>query len=399
MAREQEIPKGSADLVADLLQSLQVLRDACAGLSSGGRHNALPLSGQLRALLLERSRRALPLLPALTTELGLNPTIWVMPGAGDILPPGVPKPIMHLAGFPFSLDQRLPAQVELALTDLGDHKLIERDEESYSLRQVVEYYANKAGGAHFSKTVPPGLASILSTEVGDMLSMRDAVLNALMQIGQAVYAVGVDSVRRLTNFDAFFDVGVVDVGSRAVLLDALYPGSLMRLSVIVTDKRILEVRAAGIGGAVVGARLERVVDWSQPHVIHVSLRHDDSLQARLDVALDDGSIAASGLSQVPIFLSSALEQYDVCVNRLADGELGDSSIALAQWALLGFASDLDVARGFARFAHTSEPVERKTVHYHQESFGRAAPGARDLRNEGRVILSRMDCAMNTAADE
>ena len=70
----RELDKPLAWRLGELLQSLLVLRDSLRGLRDQQLHQIIPLSGQLRALLTERSGQAAPLLREIVARRGVGPS-------------------------------------------------------------------------------------------------------------------------------------------------------------------------------------------------------------------------------------------------------------------------------------------------------------------------------------
>jgi hypothetical protein len=77
------IPKPLAIRTVELVRALQIIKDAIDGARKGGIHNLIPLAGQLRALLTEKSKGADPLLLRLAETFAQPLEFYVMPGADD----------------------------------------------------------------------------------------------------------------------------------------------------------------------------------------------------------------------------------------------------------------------------------------------------------------------------
>jgi hypothetical protein len=75
--------KRLGDRIADLMLSLQVVRDALDGAHLGRMHQLIPLYGQLRALLSDRSKGNKPLLLDVSDQLGHPLYFFAMPGVDE----------------------------------------------------------------------------------------------------------------------------------------------------------------------------------------------------------------------------------------------------------------------------------------------------------------------------
>ncbi len=377
----------------ELLQSLQVIRDSLAGITTGRAHQVIPLSGQLRALLLEKRADSHALLIHATKQLGLSPTVFRMDGVDVGLPPEVPTPIFHLAGPPFSLRQEIPGQKEVALSALPAHDLIEFDGTRLSIKELIEFFANYSGGAHYSKRLPKPFARILGLNVPPLGPMRSALLNAMSQIGQVTYRIGLDALRAAAELDIFVDLGLPHP-SPGALIDAKYPESPLRLTIYLSNDLHIGVHMTGIDGSSMALWVNEQVDWTVPHVVHISVRHDDALATSLSLEIDDAKIRSEATSISPVFLPSVWNDYDVVLNSSAEQKPRPSALALGQLAVVGRSTPWSLAQVLTKFVDDARDTERQVVLYGSGSMGAARSGQRDFQNGGTVTLTRMSAVFD-----
>lgn len=77
--RDDGIKKSLNRRIGELLDSLQVIRDALSGLRAGRTYQLIPLSGQLRALLTEKRKDNKPLLLDLAEIMDGELIVYAMP--------------------------------------------------------------------------------------------------------------------------------------------------------------------------------------------------------------------------------------------------------------------------------------------------------------------------------
>jgi hypothetical protein len=165
----------------ELLGSLQVIRDSLQLVRAGQVHQLIPVYGQLRAILRERRKGSRSLLLDLADELHHELRIFSMPDVVVSPPPVTTGLLLHVGGPPFTLMRQLPAQEERNLKDLLDHRLVKYREDLYSVGDVIEFFANMAGGAHYSRNVRKDFAELLTFGLGG----QPFLTNALVQVAQA----------------------------------------------------------------------------------------------------------------------------------------------------------------------------------------------------------------------
>lgn len=392
VTRDPEVRKELGDLVPELLQSLQVVRDSVVLIKGGAEHQVIPLAGQLRALLLEKRRDAHPLLLSVVEALGVDARVHVMPASEEGLPEGLPEPIFHLAGFPFSTERELPGQVEIQLKELADRELVRFESRGYSVRDVIKFYADRAGGAHYSKAVPEAFARLLSLNAGHLLATRPMLSTAMRQIGEAVLSVALEAIRQRTDCDWFLHLAVPAPREGAALLDAAYPGTPMRMTVSLGKRGLVRVVASGLDRRTVAVESGEI-DWGDDHCLRISLRHDNRLLAHLSLKVDEDIHEAT--CSGPVFLESNVRDYDLLVNRGHDGPNREGAIlALAELAVVGHTTESAVGSFAEDFTMSSADPARRAVLYRAGGSGRAPAGTGDLVHDGEVVMSRMSSTLS-----
>ena len=121
MAKPIHIPKPLALRIRELIQSLLVLRDAIEKVSGGHFHQFIPIYGQLRALLVEKSKGNKSLLIDLANIVRQPLELWCMK---PVEPEQFPALVLCMSGFPVSLHQQLPGQEKISIEKFLKHKFL-----------------------------------------------------------------------------------------------------------------------------------------------------------------------------------------------------------------------------------------------------------------------------------
>ena len=199
-----DIPKPLTYRIQELIQSLQVVGDSVEAVQQRRLYQLIPLYGQLRALLCEKSKSNQPLLLTIAREIGMQLSLYCMPDVNDKnVPLGFKEDlVLHLSGFPVSIEKELPGQHIVKLEDFLNRKILffkgrEHREGKYSVGEIITFFANKAGGAHFSPDLPKDFAQLLSFG----LFGQPVLVKALIQIAQITYHLGLKLLRSLAEFE------------------------------------------------------------------------------------------------------------------------------------------------------------------------------------------------------
>ena len=152
-----------------------------------------------------------------------------MPGVED---PAIPEElrkdlILHVTGFPVSLERQFPAQKAMLLNEFLDQDLILFKGARYTPRKIIEWYANKASGAHYSSRIPEDFAALMTQNLMNIQPLA----NLLLQIGEATLAAGRKLLRSVVEFEIYALVVIPEQGPNAVqeanyLFDSRYEFTL-----------------------------------------------------------------------------------------------------------------------------------------------------------------------------
>lgn len=217
------VPKPLGIRIQELLQSLQVIRDSLTSVRQGKLHQIIPVYGQLRPLLSEKSKGNSPLLLDMARKMGLNLDFYCMSEAGN-LPEDLKKGLLlHLAGFPTTLEQELPNQNSISIEKFLDYQIVAYSGRSYKTKDIIAFFANKAGGAHYSTYLPQDFAELLSFG----LSGQPILVNALLQIAELIYRLGVKLIKSVADFKIHFLIFVPrqEIKESAYIFDSQYDKS------------------------------------------------------------------------------------------------------------------------------------------------------------------------------
>jgi hypothetical protein len=179
--RPQQETKPLIMRAIELVRALQIIADSCQAVRASRIHQLTPLSGQLRALLTERTRRADPLLFELANLLSQPLDVYVMPGTDDLALPDTLQQdaMLQLSGFPVTLKQELPAQRKMDLKSFLQHPILKYKGQHYTAKTVIEWFANWTGGAHYSRLIPTDFLELLAFEMSRFWKLSQNIIVSL----------------------------------------------------------------------------------------------------------------------------------------------------------------------------------------------------------------------------
>src|SRR5574338_70210 len=199
MPRRKEpnfIPKPFELRLWEFIDSLCIVRDALQGVRTGKQHQLRVIAGQLRLLLTDRSKGTEPLLVEIARRADIPLAVYHNRGVG--VPGGGQSQLLFaLGGFPISVKRMEAGQVEGDLQTLLEVLVLRLQDTTYSVREIIDLYANSAGGAHSPPNWPADVVDLSGVVVMGMHPLSQTIY----QLGEAVLRLGAALLNELGSFE------------------------------------------------------------------------------------------------------------------------------------------------------------------------------------------------------
>ncbi len=219
--RNQMVSKPPGMRINELTQSLLVMRDCIDLVGQGKLHHFLPLYGQLRLLLTEKSRNNEPLLLAVSKGLGIPLNVGFTPldhqaAPEDTIAIWVP---LDLNMEPNAFDDLL------TIDEFLDSPALYFDGRPYTSRELIRSFAVNQGGAHFSASAPSDFASMVAF-------MEQPLQHNLLEIAEATYTLGVRLLQNIRDLEihAYVAFPKQSFTQDAYVFDFKYPSTVNELN-------------------------------------------------------------------------------------------------------------------------------------------------------------------------
>jgi len=284
MNNYEEIEKGFANRFQEFIQSLQIINDSIQQFRSGKIHQIIPIYGQLRALLTEKSKKNTPLLFEIANEINASLDFYCMPDVDDF--PGILREglLLHITGFPLSIKKELPKQISISLQDFLNHEIIFFNNKKYKVNEIISFFANKSGGAHYASKLPKDFAQLLS--VG--LNGQPILVNSLLQIAEIVYKIGIKILQKLSNFESYILAFIPKqtLQEPAYIVDNFYPEGSMRYFFRIEPNMKLSFGVKGLQGNYALLTVNSLIDWDKIHLFNFAFIIDEFMESHLSIYID-----------------------------------------------------------------------------------------------------------------
>ena len=369
--------------LVEFRDALLLMRDCVFHLKSGKIYYLPALAGQLRGLLTDRDSRAEPRLLQIAEALQVAVPIYAMAGVDNPTFPSSIDPIIHFSGFPISTQKKFSKPVLITVDELLQHKVLRYKDTNYKVRTLIEWFANKLGGSHYSKSIPGALAELLPIQ----LFGQPALISIFVQIAESIIDIGHRILGHFSDQEIFFTVDASEFSGRGnrVLLDAKHPEVPMRTTMFVRDDRWLCFFLSGLGAEIAHIECDEPLQWGNGvKNVHLSLNISLSLTTQYTVSID-GRRAVSGSLDLPILNTANWYDWDVFYNKAHEITTASQGLYMGAFVVIGREiGDLDRAKMLIHLTDNSKDPRGGIVHFEPEAFGRSAPGQTDIKMKGAV---------------
>ena len=385
MSKYKSIRKPLLYRIQELIQSLQVMSDSLEAVKQGRLYQLIPLYGQLRALLSEKSKDNQPLLLTIAEEIGMQLNLYCMSDVDDKDFPSEFKQdlVLHLFGFPVSIEQELPGQHIIKLEDFLNRKILffkgrEYRGGKYSVEEIITFFANRAGGAHFSPDLPKDFAQLLSFG----LFGQPILVQALIQIAEITYHLGLKLLRSLTEFEIHLLAFIPrqELSETGYVFDNKYPDSHMRVYFCLDPGMRPKFGVRDVQGLTSMIGINRIIDWTKSHYFILTLSINDRLQTKLEILVDGETFSGETVSY-PLFIINDPLNYMSYYNRSHDNDSAGLSIGFLE--MIMFNKDLPLKEKVKLFLHFEELLEQEDLeclYFEKGQYGYLPLGTKDMQD-------------------
>ncbi len=350
-----------------------MIRDSLDAVRSGKDYQIIPLSGQLRALLTDRTRHAKPLLIDLAKEFDRPLNVYSTTGVDDapINPKIANNVLLRFTGIYFSVTRELPEQFAITIEDALKRNVVNYQGSRHTLQEVIDFFANRAGGAHYSKIFPKEIGELLALSVLGMSPLKGVV----WQVGLIAQRLAAQLLRSLTEFEIHFALTIPQqtLQQPGFLIDAVYPGHSMSYAVYVDPLGRIHFDMQDVVGQRVQLLSNQLIPFDRP--FHFSIHHSwtEALETEVEITLE-GERTGFGRVSRPLFVVAESSGYDILVNASHQHPNSGWALCLGDMVMVGLGSIAQRAETLREMMTCAGDTNTPCVEYEPAEFTHMPPG-------------------------
>ena len=316
-----KIPKTLNYRIHELIQSLSIIYDCLKLYKNGKSHHFIPIFGQLRSLLIEKSKKNKPLLIDIANILKIELKLYILkielPNNLKYLEDNI---AFSISGSPFTLKKELENQIEISMGKFLDYPMVNFNKKSISVKEILSYLANNIGGSHYSPSLPKDFIDILFLK----LNNTPILYNFIEQLTRIVLEIGIDLLKKITDFEIHITIFIPSQKlelNDMYILDYKYVQSNMRISVGLNKNKELFFRITDDYQKTVEITSE--IQFDEYLYLSFSISILDSLKTKIAIYKNDQILSEKIVNKL-IEIKNDINSYDRFVNK----EVSDKSSSI-----------------------------------------------------------------------
>jgi hypothetical protein len=331
---EPKVKKGQILVMNDLLKSLLIINDCLQLYGQGKTHHILPISGQLRALLLTTGRdKQEPLLFRAAKLLSYTPILYYFES--------IDTKDFPFEGSLFSFSNFTPTIERISQNQQCNSfenwllcEAIQYENRKYSFTDLIREYSDTAGGAHYDPDFHEYFAKISSFRLNGISTIDSIIIT----IAKITLLVGINLLRLACNFELTILLAVNSkqtIDEKGCVFQFHDPNTLMGFYLLIDSFLNLHFNVMNIDGGGLSVTNYKLIDWSFPHIVSLTYDITCFFETELVITIDGEEFGKNKVNS-PIFTIFNFEYYNRYFNcdsseQIKSFEFGLGFISLSRF--------------------------------------------------------------------
>lgn len=372
--KEPQIYKPIGIKVCELLSSLQIIKDSLDLYMQGKKHEIIPISGQLRAILTDSTAKKNgvdPLLFELAKVFNYDTSIYYSPiNMEGCIQDGL---VLQMVNPEPSLINKNGKQKKIELFDFLDINICEVNKKKISGRKLITWYANKSGGAHYDPTLP---------EPFIMLRKRADFL--IIEIAKIVLSIGINIVRKTSCFEKYIGIKInpkQKINNYGFIFEFSREDSLMSYKLIIDDKFNLIFSIRSEENEYIEVKNNREIKWDKARRVLLTSEITEDFSTKLALYIDGEKYGESD-NQYPIYSLADPIYYNRYYNTNRDKSI--DGIEMEFCNIMAYNRLLDENERKSNLLYLKDNIEKGNfVIFNKDKYGEILSGEKDMNIKSR----------------
>jgi hypothetical protein len=379
--RATDVPKSPLDRLSEVFNALLIIKDLVALVQKGAYYHLIPIYGQLRALLTDKTQRGAnkPLFLEVLGNLSPEAKMYCIDHFNETVPGDESQPFaVDASALLMSVERNFPNQIEVSIIELLDKDVLSIGGRRLSLRDFINTYSDKFGGSHYDGAIPQHIFDLHSFGLGSPNFIA-------LHFAQTLVHFGAKMLSEICNFEIILDIFFKEKKpGRHIIYDLFTSTTQHRVSVHVNGND-LEVVLIDFFGTKIENIFKDVLANNSDFLIDITYEITHEFEALLSVRINSSAIYQKVINP-PLLTNNLLRGYERYINRGKDIEYQDFEFGMYSLLLPNKVLSSNDRIMMELEIESRHKRSKKSFWYGSGGFGYSASDEGDIHNTGNVSL-------------
>lgn len=324
--------KGLLTRFIELYSSINILKDLIKEIDSGKSYLVIPVIGQLRSLLCEKSSKSKPLLIDIAEILKYQTDFYFIDqniitiDSSQGLVFSVTPPIL-------SIEKQVDNQKKTNLKDYINKKFIQIEEKYYSIEDLIKLFSNKLGGSHYSLAISEADAELLNKNIG--FGNTSVLEEILIRLSKIVLNIGIRFIRKYSEFDFYFGLYIPNQNFENEfnpIFECVLDNNSSKLSFGVTKDASFYLLLNDLSFRSFQFLCKNQINFKSEILLNFNHKITDDFKSEIQIIENDKELFKEEIYQ-PLFILNEFWEYKASINKMIDSEQKGINLAIKAFTI------------------------------------------------------------------
>jgi len=366
--------------LSELACSLQIINDSYQLIEKGKSYQFIPIYGQLRSILTEKSKNQKPLLFEIADLFHEKLDLFYVPF--EDLPDNLPKADFHFISPEISCEKIDKNQIPISLKNFLTEEIILLNSRKYKVDYVINALANKFGGSHYASKIEKEIAQLFYLTV-----FNQNILNqVIFQIGKVVLTLGTKVVQKNNCLSCYYSLYIPNqtLEDQQFIFDYYSKVYDLRYSLILNKDRTLLINIVDLNKNVWAFASEKPIAFDSFLNLEVDLGFTKDLKSAIRLKINEDTIIDKQLDYfIPI--SNEMHLFDCFYNRSFNNEQNGLDFFMFEIIIRTTFPDNEESKKILTYLKSKNSITVKGIFFTKGSFGITTTGDKNMKIQGTVM--------------
>ena len=370
----QHVNKSGSERLKELYFALRIISDSKELIQKGDFYHISVIYGQLRSLLIDKSKNINPLLFEVATLLQTELEIFHLPDTFEKDLPDLTKGmVLRMSSTSPSIDKILPKQEKIKMVDFLEIEVLTYKERKFKVKKIIEELANKYGGAHYSQVTHKYLSELLSFGINNQ-PMLD---NFIYQLSELTINLGVRLLKKITDIEFYLHIYLTEkkVRGEIFIFDYQLPNNPNRFSLILNQGKLHLSIIDSIGFRQI-LSTECLLEYDKVQLINISIETTKTYKSLIKIYIEE-NLVAEVTTDSPLLTINEIYNFDAFYNKSVDGKEQEYEFGLGELAIYG--RTLNHFEKLDIYSHFLNKKYKDILWLEENVFGNSPSGDRNIK--------------------